>query len=325
MKILCYSAKDYDRKYFTNENVGNLQLDFQDCSLNSETVKLVDGYDAVCIFVNDECDRNILTHLQKNGVRCVLLRCAGFNNVDLVAAKELGISVARVPKYSPYAVAEHTVGLLLCLNRKIHKAHNRIRENNFSLSGLIGYDLHEKTIGVIGYGEIGQVFAKIMSGFSCNVIFYDPYAESTCDEHKKVELEYLFAHSDVISLHCPLSDANHHLMDATNLAKVKQNAVIINTSRGALIDTQAIIGSLKSKKISGLAIDVYEEEQNIFFKDHSEEIVVDDSFERLLTFPNVLITGHQAFLTHEALTSIAKTTINNAICILNDKICENVL
>jgi D-lactate dehydrogenase len=325
MKILCYSAQKYDREYFAKTAMTNVHIDYVDCLLSTQTVKLAISYDAICIFVNDQCDQHVLKELHRLGIKCILLRCAGYNNVDIQAAKELGIFVARVPKYSPNAVAEHAVGLLLCLNRKIHKAYNRVRENNFSLNGLVGFDLCGKTVGIIGYGEIGKVFANIMSGFSCNVIVYDPYVLSVNDGHKKVDLSYLLSHSDIISLHCPLSSNNRHLIDEDALSKVKSNAIIINTSRGALVDTKAVFRSLKNKLISGFAIDVYEEESTIFFEDHSNEIIVDDVFERLLTFPNVLITGHQAFLTNEALTSIAKVTLDNALRILSNKECENII
>ena len=326
MKILCYSSKDYDKKYFSSENIYNIEIDYVDCSLNNETVKIAYHYDAICIFVNDTCDQNILNELYQHGVRCVLLRCAGYNNVDIDFAKQKGIAVARVPKYSPNAVAEHTVGLLLSLNRKIHKAYNRVREGNFSLNGLIGSDLCEKTVGVIGYGEIGKVFANIMSGFSSNVLVYDPYLEVLDnDNHKKVDLPELLEKSDIISLHCPLSEFNKHIINNDTLSKIKTNAIILNTSRGALIDTKAIIKALKHKKIAGLAIDVYEEEGPIFFDDRSDEIIKDDLFERLLTFPNVLVTGHQAFLTHEALTGIARVTLDNAIRVFGNEKCENLL
>lgn len=326
MRILCYSAKEYDRQYLSSENFYNIEIDYIDCALNNETVKMAYHYDAICIFVNDTCDQYILNELYRHGVRCVLLRCAGYNNVDIDCAKQKGIAVARVPKYSPNAVAEHTVGLLLCLNRKIHKAYNRVRESNFSLNGLIGSDLCGKTVGVIGYGDIGRVFANIMSGFSSNVLVYDPYLDVMgSDSHKKVDLPELLEKSDIISLHCPLSESNKHIINNDTLSKIKPNAIILNTSRGALIDTKAIIKALKHKTIAGLAIDVYEEEGPLFFDDHSNEIIEDDIFERLLTFPNVLITGHQAFLTHEALTSIARVTLDNAIKIFGHEKCENAV
>ncbi len=325
MKILCYATKSYDRDYLTQANTHGIDIDYVDCLLDSQTAVLATGYDLVCIFVNDQCDSETLKQLHAQGVQGVLLRCAGYNNVDLATAHNLGIIVARVPEYSPYAVAEHTVGLLLCLNRKIHKAYNRIKESNFSLTGLIGHDLCGKTVGVVGYGSIGRVFANIMSGFSCRVLVHDPYVDQVADGHTKADLNTLFEQSDIISLHCPLSEATKHLIDANALAQMKSNIMILNTSRGGLVDTKAVIEALKHQQIAGLAIDVYEEESALFFDDHSEDMIQDDIFQRLTTFPNVLITGHQGFLTHEALSNIAKTTLDNALRIAAHEVCENVV
>ena len=313
MKIFFYSTKKYDKEYFCKLN-SNHRLTFSDYPLNQETVIFAKGYDAVCIFVNDVCDANVLDKLDNIGVKNVLLRCAGFNNVDVVHAKSLGIKVARVPAYSPFSVAEHTLALFLCLNRKIHKAYNRVKESNFNIEGLEGFDIHQKTIGIIGFGSIGKAFGQIMSGFGGKILVYDPFInKSDIPVYAKlVDLNIIFKKADVISLHCPLNDDTKYIIDQKSLGLIKPSAFIINTSRGALIDTKAIIEALKSKSIAGLAIDVYEYEKDIFFKDMSGEILTDDIFERLLTFPNVLVTAHQAFLTKEALEGIANITLNNA-------------
>lgn len=325
MEILCYAACDYEKAYFEAANHHRMHIRYVSPSLSEETVHLASGHDAVCIFVNDVCNRQVLQALHSYGVRCVLLRCAGYNNVDSVAAQEIGIPVARVPKYSPHAVAEHTLGLLLCLNRKIHRAYNRIREGNFLLGGLVGTTLAGKKVGVIGYGYIGKVFANIMTGLSCDVMVYDPYVADLGASHTQVELSALLKHSDIISLHCPLSPETYHLICEETLALIEKKAILLNTSRGALIDTGAIIKALKQKRIGALAIDVYEEEEGLFFQDHSAEMITDDTFERLLTFPNVLVTGHQAFLTQEALADIAKTTLENAHNLLRGRDCPNLV
>ncbi len=326
MKIYSYSTKKYDQEYFLKQNSSH-ELTFSDYQLNKDTVVLAKDYDAICIFVNDVCDAEVLSILSSIGVKNILLRCAGFNNVDLDKAKELGMKVVRVPAYSPFSVAEHTVALLLTLNRKIHKAHNRIKEGNFNIEGLVGFDLHQKTIGIVGFGNIGQSFAQIMSGFGGHILIYDPFAEKTKlpNKAKFASLETLLQESDVISLHCPLTTDTKYMIDEKALSTVKASSYIINTSRGALVDTKAIIKALKSKAIAGLAIDVYEYEKDIFFKDMSSEIINDDIFERLLTFPNVLVTAHQAFLTKEALNGIASTTLDNASSLENTDSCENLV
>ncbi|QIV95139.1 2-hydroxyacid dehydrogenase [Allofrancisella frigidaquae] len=326
MKIFFYSTKKYDKEYFSKLN-SNHQLTFGNYSLNQETFIFAKGYDAVCIFVNDVCDANVLDKLNDIGVKNVLLRCAGFNNVDVAHAKSLGIKVARVPAYSPFSVAEHTLALLLCLNRKIHKAYNRVKESNFNIEGLEGFDIHQKTIGIIGFGNIGKAFGQIMSGFGGEILVYDPFINKKDIPiyAKLVDLNTIFKKADVISLHCPLNDDTKYIIDQKALSLIKPSAFIINTSRGALIDTQAIIKALKSKSIAGLAIDVYEYEKDIFFRDMSGEIINDDIFERLLTFPNVLVTAHQAFLTKEALEEIANTTLNNAVLMEKSKINLNFL
>ncbi len=315
MKIAMFSTKSYDREYFdaVNADYGH-DIRYLESRLTPETSSLAEGFDAVCAFVNDQVDARVLSDLADGGVELIALRSAGFNNVDLPAAEELGITVARVPAYSPHAVAEHTLALILGLNRQTHRAYNRVRERNFSLEGLLGFDLYKKTVGIIGTGTIGTVFARMMAGFECNLLAYDPYPNDECREFgvEYVELDELFEKSHIISLHCPLTPQTHHLIDAHSIAKMRKGVMLINTSRGAMVDTRAVIEGLKSEKIGHLGLDVYEEEADLFFEDLSERIIQDDVFARLLTFPNVLITGHQGFFTGEALTSIAETTLENA-------------
>ena len=327
MKILFYSTKKYDQAYFTAQNSQHI-LEFKEYGLNQQTADFAEGYDAVCIFVNDICDADVLDKLYNLGIKAILLRCAGFNNVDINHAKKLNIKVARVPSYSPFSVAEHTLALLLCLNRKIHKAYNRVKESNFNIEGLEGFDIHRKTIGIIGFGNIGKAFAQICSGFGGEILVYDPYADRATalnyvtfvDDKNK-----LFAEADIISLHCPLNADTKYIIDEKALQIIKPSAFIINTSRGALIDTQAIIKTLKSNTIAALAIDVYEYEKDLFFKDMSGEIINDNLFKRLLTFQNVLVTAHQAFLTKEALEGIATATLDNASMIEQSKISNNLV
>lgn len=312
MKVAFFSTKSYDKEFFEKYNQTNT-LTFYEVPLNESSVRLAEGFDAICVFVNDKVNANIINQLAQLGVKLIALRCAGFNNVDLEAAKKANISVVRVPAYSPHAVAEHAVALIMTLNRKTHKAYNRVREGNFSLEKLIGFDLYQKTIGVIGTGKIGEAFARIMLGFGCKVIAYDVFQNQSLVNLgvKYSTLDEVLAESDIISLHCPLTEKTHHLIDNQAISKVKTGVMLINTSRGALIDTPAVVEALKTKKIGYLGLDVYEQEENIFFKDHSEEILVDDTLARLMSFPNVLITSHQGFLTEEALTQIAIITLNN--------------
>jgi len=265
------------------------------------------------VFVNDQLNADVIEALYGFGVRLIALRCAGFNNVDLDAANKFEIKVVRVPAYSPYSVAEHTVALILALNRKIYKAYHRVREGNFALDGLLGYDLNGRTVGIIGTGKIGEVVTKIMKGFGCNILAYDLFQNKSCLDMgvKYIPLENLFKESDIITLHCPLTRETHHIIDSNSLDKMKKGVVLINTSRGALIDTKAVIKALKSGKVGALGLDVYEEEADLFFEDLSNLIIQDDIFARLLTFPNVVITGHQAFFTKEALDGIALTTLDN--------------
>jgi len=315
MRVVVFSSKKYDRTYLekSNGNGGNHELTFVEAHLSETTATLAQEADCVCAFVNDELGATVLKKLAKNGVRLIALRSAGFNHVDLQAAEELGITVARVPAYSPYAVAEHAVALLMSLNRKIHRAYTRVREANFSLHGLTGFDMHGRTVGIVGAGKIGEVFAKIMTGFGCEVLAHDKVQTESCRNLgvEYVGLDELLGRSDVISLHCPLTPETEHLIDERALSLTKKGVHLINTGRGALVDTKALIRGLKSQHIGGVGLDVYEEEEDLFFEDLSTTIIQDDVFARLLTFPNVLITSHQGFFTEEALSKIAETTINN--------------
>lgn len=313
MKVAVFSAKQYDREFLGAANGSRHELQFLEPRLTGETAGLAAGFGAVCVFVNDRVDRPVLTKLASLGIRLIALRCAGYNNVDLKAAAECGFTVVRVPGYSPYAVAEHTVGLILALDRKLHRAYNRVREGNFALDGLLGFDLHEKTAGLIGTGKIGLALAGILSGFGCRLLAFDPVPNEKCRALgvNYVTLDELFAGSDIISLHCPLTSDNRHLINEKTLRKMRDGVMLINTSRGGLLDTLAVVEALKSGKVGYLGLDVYEEEEHIFFEDRSSLIISDDVFSRLLTFPNVIITGHQAFFTREALTAIARTTVAN--------------
>ena len=314
MKVAVFSTKPYDRQFLEAANQAHAhELYFFEPRLTEDTAPLAAGYAAVCAFVNDQLNARVLGMLSQSGTRLVALRSAGFNHVDLAAAAELGIKVVRVPAYSPYAVAEHTLGLILVLTRKIHRAYNRVREGNFALDGLLGFDLYGQTAGLIGTGQIGKVVADILLGFGCRVLAYDPYPNPDLAEKDVayVSLEELLSRSDIVSLHCPLTPETHHLINAQTLGQMKDGAMLINTSRGALLDTTAIIEALKSGKIRYLGLDVYEEEEDLFFEDLSDEVLQDDVFARLLTFPNVIITGHQAFFTRNALEAIASTTLGN--------------
>ena len=312
MKIAFFSTKIYDREYFDRFNTANDIIYFE-APLNLQTVTLAAGCQCVCAFVNDKFTAPVMAELKNIGINLIALRCAGFNNVNLDAAKTNGITVVRVPAYSPYAVAEHAVALILTLNRKTHKAYNRVREGNFSLDRLTGFDLHGKTVGVIGTGQIGQVFCKIMQGFGCKVLAFDLVA------NKQVEasgVEYLplidiFEQADIISLHCPLTELTQHVINAQTIGMMKPGVMLINTSRGALIATADIIEGLKTGRIGYLGLDVYEQEEKLFFNDLSENILEDEGIMRLLSFPKVLVTSHQGFFTAEALAEIAKTTLAN--------------
>lgn len=312
MKIAFFSAKPYDVQFFNrfNENYG-FEIEYHETHLGPHIVNIIENCFAVCVFVNDRLNAEVITTLAKKGVKLIALRCAGFNNVDLEAAKENGIAVCRVPAYSPEAVAEHAVAMLLTINRKTHKAYNRVREQNFSLNGLLGYNIHGKTVGVIGTGKIGRAFIRIMNGFGARVLAYDPFPASDLTTAKYVSLERLMKDSDIISLHCPLNQENHYLLNKKSLESVKPGVTIINTSRGGLINTSDMIEALKKKKVGALCIDVYEQEDKLFFRDLSSNIIEDDNIQRLMSFPNVLITAHQAFFTEEALSEIASVTLSN--------------
>jgi D-lactate dehydrogenase len=326
VNVAIFSTKKYDREFLNAANASRHQLRFFEPHLNEETAGLATGFDAVCVFVNDQVNPAVIAKLHSLGIRLIALRCAGYNNVDLAAATKHGITVARVPAYSPYAVAEHTVALMLALNRKVHRAYNRVREGNFALDGLVGFDMRGKTVGAIGTGQIGTVVAKILTGFGCPTLAFDPIPNPTCRSLgvRYVELNELLAQSDVISLHCPLTPENKYIINNAAIAKMKTGVMLINTSRGALLDTVAIIDALKSGKIGYLGLDVYEEEEDIFFEDRSGLILSDDVFARLLTFPNVIITGHQAFFTREALLNIAATTIDNITRFENNQPLEKL-
>ncbi|RMG58410.1 MAG: 2-hydroxyacid dehydrogenase [Bacteroidetes bacterium] len=314
MRIAVFSTQSYDRTFLDEANADSRhELVYLQPNLNPYTMALGEGYPVICVFVNDVLDATVLRHLATHGLKLVALRCAGFNNVDLDTAAELGIKVVRVPAYSPHAVAEHALALILTLNRKTHKAYNRVREGNFSLERLEGFDLYGRTVGVIGTGKIGQVFCRIMQGLGCQVLAYDKYpAEALAAQGVRyASLPELLHASDIISLHCPLTPETHHIINAEALAQMKPGAMLINTSRGALIDTQAVVAALKSRKLGYLGIDVYEQEEALFFQDLSEQVIEDDTISRLMSFSNVLITAHQAFFTRNALEQIATVTMGN--------------
>ncbi len=314
MKITFFSAKPYDKESFTRQNERfGYELEYYETHLGPHSISALDKADAVCVFVNDKLDEQVIAALAEKGVKIIALRCAGFNNVDLTSAQAHGIKVCRVPAYSPEAVAEHAVAMLLTLNRKTHKAYNRVREQNFSLHGLLGFDVHGKTVGVVGTGHIGKAFCKIMLGFGCRVIAYDVIANKELETLGVGFLPVMdvFKQADIISLHCPLNDQTRHLINRETLPMMKKGVMLINTSRGALIDTRAVIDALKSKQIGYLGIDVYEQEEKLFFRDLSASIIEDDTIQRLMSFPNVLVTAHQAFFTAEALQQIADITLNN--------------
>ncbi len=315
IQVAVYDTKSYDREYLERASQSTeIEWLFFEFRLSAETARSADGCRAVCAFVNDRIDRACLEQLVKLGVRLLLLRCAGYNNVDLAAARELGLPVVRVPAYSPHAVAEHAVGLLMALNRKLHRAYNRVRELNFSLEGLVGFDLHCRRVGVVGTGKIGRIAAQVFRGFGAEVMAVDPYPATEWAQScgvTYVDQDQLFRESDVISLHAPLVPETHELLNAASIARMKRGVYIINTSRGKLVDTGALIEALKSGQVGGVALDVYEEEEGVFFEDLSGQILPDDELARLLTFPNVLISAHQGFLTHEALSEIARVTVEN--------------
>ncbi len=314
MKTAVFSTKPYDERFLTAANsAGTHEFVFLEDRLTSRTAMLAREFPAVCAFVNDDLSDGVLTSLSEGGTKIIALRCAGFNQVDLRAAARLGISVRRVPAYSPYAVAEFTIGMILTLNRKYHRAFNRVREGNFGIDGLLGFDLHGSTIGIVGTGKIGVLTAKPLAAMGCTILAHDPYPSDVMRElgAKYVTMDELLAQSDVVSLHCPLTPESHHLINDAALARMKRGAMLINTSRGALVDASAVIKALKSGQLGALGLDVYEQEADVFYEDLSGRIIQDDALQRLTTFPNVLITSHQAFFTTTALRNIAETTIQN--------------
>ncbi|MGD2078996.1 MAG: 2-hydroxyacid dehydrogenase [Chloroflexota bacterium] len=314
MKVAVFSTKNYDRQYLdaANEDLGH-ELTYFEARLTRSTVPLARDFPCVCVFVNDEIDAHVLLQLQRGGTGLIALRSAGFNHVDLEAAQQLGMKVVRVPAYSPEAVAEHTIALLMALNRKTHRAYNRVREGNFSLDGLLGFDLHGLTAGIVGTGKIGEATSRIFNGFGCHLLGYDLRPNANCEAlgMRYVSLDELFREADIISLHCPLTPDTRHMINSASISRMKRGVTILNTSRGALIDAQAVLVGLKSGQIGHLGLDVYEEEADLFFEDLSDQIIQDDVFARLLTFPNVIITGHQGFFTERALANIAQTTLQN--------------
>ncbi|MBP2197843.1 2-hydroxyacid dehydrogenase [Pantoea cypripedii] len=328
MKVAVYSTKQYDQKYLEHVNASyGFELEFFDFLLTETTAKNAVGCDAVCIFVNDDGGKVVLEELAALGVKYIALRCAGFNNVDLTAAAALGLQVVRVPAYSPEAVAEHAVGLMMTLNRRIHRAYQRTRDANFSLDGLTGFNMHNKTAGVVGTGKIGVAAMRILKGFGMRLLAFDPYLSPQALElgAEYVDLKTLFAESDVITLHCPLTPENHHLLNAHAFSQMKDGVMIINTSRGGLIDSQAAIDALKQQKIGALGMDVYENERDLFFEDKSNDVIQDDVFRRLSACHNVLFTGHQAFLTAEALTAISESTLSNLGQLERGEECPNLV
>ena len=314
LNIAFFSSKSYDEKSFNlAKGELNAEFHFHDFRLTTTTAKMAHDNEVVCAFVNDDLSREVLKILAQGGTKLIAMRCAGFDKVDLDAAKELGLQVVRVPAYSPESVAEHTVGMMMCLNRKLHKAYQRTRDANFSLEGLVGFNFYGKTVGVIGSGKIGLATMRILKGLGMNILCYDPYPSPLAVElgAKYVELDELYKESDVISLHCPMSKENYHLLDATAFEKMKDGVMIVNTSRGELLDSTAAIEALKQSKIGALGLDVYDNEKELFFQDKSNDVIVDDVFRRLSACHNVLFTGHQAFLTKDALFNIANTTLTS--------------
>jgi len=327
MRVVVFSTKPYDRGFLEAANQGRHDLAYQEPHLSVETAPLAAGADAVCLFVHDHADAAVIDALAALGVRGIALRCAGYNNIDLAAAARRGLAVSRVPAYSPHGVAEHAAALLLALDRRLHRAYSRVRDGNFALDGLLGFDLYGKTVGVIGTGKIGACFARIMAGFGCRVLAHDivenPAVRALGAEY--LPLDRLFAEAHVISLHCPLTPQTHHLIGAAALARMRKGVFLVNTGRGPLIDTAAVIRALKSGRLGGLAIDVYEEEEGVFYEDLSAAILADDVLARLLTFPNVIVTSHQAFFTREAMNAIAETTLANLDDLAAGRPCPNAV
>ncbi|WP_392553580.1 2-hydroxyacid dehydrogenase [Orbus wheelerorum] len=328
MKVAVFSSKHYDREHLeiANKNFG-FEIEYYEHKLSCKTAITAKGFDAVCIFVNDEADTKALKELSSLGIKILALRCAGFDNVDLAEAKRLGINVVRVPAYSPQAVAEHAVALMMTLNRRTHKAYQRTRDANFSLDGLTGFNMHNRTAGVVGTGKIGQAVIRILNGFGMKILAHDPFPSDVATElgATYVSLDELYANSDVITLHCPMTPENYHLLNAKSFNKMKDGVMIINTSRGGLLDSAAAIDALKQSKIGALGMDVYENERDLFFEDKSNDVIQDDVFRRLSACHNVIFTGHQAFLTQEALLNISDTTLSNIEAVFRGKDCVNIV
>ncbi len=322
MKTAFFSVHEFEREVIENTNNNEHEITLFTVRLTKETMKLASGFEAICVFVNDECDTDVLSFLASEGIQTILTRSAGFNHINLKACKQHNIRVTNVPEYSPYAVAEHAVALMMALNRKLIRAHHRVEELNFSLNGLTGFDFHGKKVGIVGLGKIGSVVAKIMNGLGCEILASDPY-KSKIPYVTNVSFEKLCKESDIITLHCPLTDTNNYMIEEASLALMKKGVMLINTSRGGLLNTKDVIKALKTRKIGYLGLDVYEAEKPLFFEDHSEDIVLDDEITRLLTFPNVMITSHQAFLTDTALQNIADTTFYNLKCMAQNEHCSN--
>jgi len=328
VRVAVFSTHAYDKVFLkeANRSTGH-ELVFFAASLSEKTAPLAEGFQGVCVFVNDDLNESVLKILAEKGVRLIALRCAGFNNVELRVADKLGLTVVRVPAYSPHGVAEHTIGLIMALNRKIHRAYWRVRDGNLSIEGLMGFELGDKTAGILGTGRIGQVVTKILGGFGCKLLVNDLERNPSCLAigARYVGLDELFANSDIVTLHCPLTPETHHLIDAEAISKMKPGVMLVNTSRGGLIDTKAVIEGLKSGRIGYLGLDVYEEEADLFFSDLSDKVMQDDVFARLLTFPNVIVTGHQGFFTDRAIRNIAETTMANITDVEKGRVCSNQL
>lgn len=325
MKILFYGTKNYDRRFFENllPSYPGIEMKFTDANLHEETAPLARGYEAICAFVNSDLSAPVLAELHRQEIKLILMRCAGYNNIDLPAAKEYGIRILRVPGYSPEAVAEHAMALALTANRHTHKAYIKCRENNFALNGLMGVNFYGKTAGIIGTGKIGQAMARICKGFGMKVIAYDLFPNKSLDFLEYVSLDELLAQSDLISLHCPLSPETRHIINAESIAKMKDGVILVNTSRGGLINTQDLIAGIRDHKFFAVGLDVYEEETDFVYEDMSERILQSSTVQRLLSFPNVMLTSHQGFLTEEALTNIAETTLDNAKAFMNGETLTN--
>lgn len=328
MNILFYGTRQYDQESFLNQlnNYPSITIEFTESELDEQTVALANGFDAICVFVNHRLTNKIIEKLSKYNIKLILLRCAGYNNVDLNACNEANITVMRVPNYSPEAVAEMAMALALAVNRRIHKAYIKVRENNFALTGLMGMDLHHKTAGIIGTGKIGQAMARICNGFGMKVIAYDKYPNKNLDFIEYVSLKELLKTSDLISLHCPLTNDTHHIINKKSISLMKDGVILVNTSRGGLIKTEDLIQGIRDKKFFGVALDVYEEEGDYVFENFEDDILEHSTTARLLSFPNVIVTSHQGFLTKEALEAISKTTLDNALSYLNgNPIKENII